>query len=112
VIDDDLGAAEQKARRLLWWATVLAFVAITVCGLDIMIKNQILRQAKESQGWLADSTASLDRLRRDLAHGFPGEDSEPGTDDSSDPDPGHPGVAGMGGVRAGAQPDPGQDAGV
>lgn len=108
----DLAAAERKARRLLWWATVLAFVAIIVCGLDIMIKNQILKEAKESQGWLQESAASLDRLRKDIAYAdLTGEGRGSGADDGAADYAGDTGLAGVDGIRTGAQPDAGPDAG-
>jgi hypothetical protein len=108
-MSDELDDAERKARRLLWWATVLAFVAITVCALDVMIKNQILDQAKRSQGWLDESARGLDRLRRDLA-GFTGDDGGQGETGGPVRDPGDSGVAGVDSLRARAQSDAGQDA--
>jgi hypothetical protein len=109
--EDDEPGAERKAQRLLMWATVLAFVSIAVCGLDIMIKNQILAQAKESQGWLNDSMAGLDRLRRTLADGYPGPGGGPDEAGGAAGHAGDPGLAGMGGVRTGTLPDAGPDAG-
>jgi hypothetical protein len=109
---DERTAAERKARRLLWWATVLAFVSITVCGLDIMIKNQILSQAKESQEWLAEGRRGVDLLRRDLANGYAGQDLSTGPAGGPAGDADDPGLAGVDGVRAGAQPDAGPDAGL
>ena len=110
--DDQTEAAERKARRLLWWATVLAFVAITVCGLDIMIKNQILAQAKESQDWLAEGRRGVDLLRKDLANGYAGQDIGAGPAGGPAGDADDPGLAGVDSVRAGAQPDAGADAGL
>lgn len=108
--DETTEGAERKARRLLWWATVLAFVSVAVCGLDVMIKNQILATAKDSQGWLEDSQAGLDRLRRDLA-GFTGTDGSPDPDGSAAADGDGGGLAGVRGVRPSAQPHAGPDAG-
>jgi hypothetical protein len=99
---DNLDAAERKARRLLWWATVLALVAVAVMGLDIMIKNAILSQARESQGW-------IDKLREGVRSGD-WQRPEPETADQPY-QPGSNGVGGMGHAPA-AQAGAGDDAGL
>jgi hypothetical protein len=109
---EENAAAERKARRLLWWATVLAFVAIAVCGLDIMIKNQILAQARESGEWLAEGRRGVDELRRDLASRSAGQDTGTGPAGSPAGDAGGAELAGVDRVHAGAQQDTGPDAGL
>jgi hypothetical protein len=104
---DETRTAERKARRLLWWATVLAFVSITVCALDVMIKNQILAQAKESQGW-------IDRLRTDVdtrGHNGtgPGSPADPAGGPAGDADGPH--LAGVDGAGPGRPAGPAADAG-
>ena len=116
--DVDLTEREKRVKRLLTWASLLLLVAIAVAGLDVMIKNQILSQAKESQGW-------IDQLRktgRDANAGFPEGTTvrrayadEGGDAGAGGGEPGHAdhnGLANVGDVRTGAPADPGPDEGV
>jgi hypothetical protein len=83
---DDLDAREKRVRRLLGWASLLLLIALCVAGLDVMIKNEILRQAKESQSW-------LDRLRQDVMAG--GESGTAAADSGQPDQPGDPGLDGV-----------------
>lgn len=94
---ETLAEQEKRVKRLLGWATVLALVAVAVMGLDVMIKNAILDQAKESQTW-------IDRLREDVKHGA----KAAGTDQPGRLVRDH--LDDLGDVRAGTSAEPRPDA--
>jgi hypothetical protein len=103
----ELTEREKRVKRLLTWASLLALVAVAVTGLDLMIKNQILEQAKESTDWIG-------RLRKDVRAYVPPE-SERGNPDQADSGLGWPvpdDVADVGNIRAGAPAEPVPDEGL
>jgi predicted PurR-regulated permease PerM len=103
----ELTEREKRVKRLLAWASLLALVAVAVTGLDLMVKNQILKQAKESTDW-------IDRLRKEVRAYVPPED-EHGNPDQADNEFGRilpDDVGGVDSVRAGAPAEPVPDEGL
>ena len=87
---EDLDGREKRVKRLLGWAALLLLIAIAVAGLDVLIKNQILSQAKESQGWIDDLRQAARRAGGDTDSGSPGQPGGSGLGNVDDDGPAAP----------------------